>query len=114
MCECCQSADRAGRVSLKGGEDPHSRRRLMNSLVGAQMALCVLVQFVAGLFVTTFERLSVRPLGFSHQHLLAVETGTGRREQPPEVWMQVAVRLRQTPGVESAALAGWPPLSGNH
>jgi len=57
--------------ALKGGEDAISRRGVMNSLIAFQMALCVLVLFVAGLFVTTFQRLSNRPLGFSHERVLA-------------------------------------------
>jgi hypothetical protein len=28
--------------------------------------------------------------------------------------MQVADQLRQTPGVQSDAIAGWAPMSGNH
>ena len=44
--------------ALKGGEDPHSRRRLMHALIAVQVAFCFLVLFVAGLFVATFDRLS--------------------------------------------------------
>jgi putative ABC transport system permease protein len=33
--------------ALKGGEDPHSRRRLMHALIAAQVAFCFLVLFVA-------------------------------------------------------------------
>ena len=40
----------------QGGEDPHSRRRLMHALIAAQVAFCFLVHFVAGLFV-----VDVRP-----------------------------------------------------
>jgi len=98
--------------ALKGGEDPHSRRRLMNSLLAAQMAFCVMVQFVAGLFVATFERLSNRPLGFSHQHVLVLETSASKK-QPLATWMQAADHLRQTPGVQSVSLAGWALLTGN-
>jgi predicted permease len=92
--------------ALKGGEDVHSRRRLMNVLVAAQMAFCVLVQFVAGLFVSTFDRLSNRPIGFSHERVLVVDTEGGNRQE-------LADRLRRTAGVESVAQAGWPLLSGN-
>src|SRR5439155_17801258 len=98
--------------ALKGGEDPHSRRRLMSGLLAAQMAFCVLVQFVAGLFVTTFQRLSTRPLGFSYEHVLVMDA-SGGGEHPLGTWMQVADELRQTPGVEAVSLAGWPLLSGN-
>ena len=99
--------------ALKGGDDPHSRRRLMNALLVAQMAFCVLVLYVAALFVATFERLSNRPLGFSHRHVLALQTDAGGKKQPLATWMQVAGQLRHTPGVESAAFAGWALLTGN-
>jgi len=97
--------------ALKGGEDPHARRRLMNALLAAQTAFCVLVLFVAGLFVATFERLSNRPLGFS-EHVLVIDASASK-EQPVEIWMQVADRLRETPGVQCVSLAGWPLLSRN-
>src|SRR4029077_13794416 len=42
--------------AIKGGEDPHSRGRLMHALIAAQVAFCFLVLFLAGLFVATFER----------------------------------------------------------
>jgi len=99
--------------ALKGGDQPYSRRRLMNSLVGVQVAFCVLVQFIAGLFVATFERLSNRPLGFAHQHVLVMETSASGKKQPPETWMQVARHLRETPGVDSVSLAGWALLTDN-
>ncbi|HYW46717.1 MAG TPA: ADOP family duplicated permease [Bryobacteraceae bacterium] len=101
-------------AALKGGEDPHSRRGFMNSLIAGQMALCVLVLFMAALFVATFQRLSNRPLGFSYQRVLAMEVGSAGKEQNPDTWMQVAARLRQTPGVDSIAVSGWTLLSGNH
>jgi predicted permease len=97
--------------ALKGG-DPHARRRLMNALLAAQMAFCILVQFVAGLLVTTYQRLSNRPLGFSAEHVLVMDA-EARAEQSLQTWMQVADELRKTPGVNTVALADWPLLSGN-
>src|SRR5262249_21070189 len=38
--------------ALKGG-DPHTRQRVMRLLLTAQVAFCVLVLFVAGLFIAT-------------------------------------------------------------
>jgi len=96
---------------LKGGEDPHSRRRLMHALITAQVAFCFLVLFVAGLFVATFERLSHRPTGFSAERILLLDTVTAH-PQPPAHWDEVADRLRALPGVETVALAEWPLLSG--
>ncbi len=69
--------------AIKGGEDPHSRRRLMHALIGVQVAFCFLVLFVAGLFVATFERLSNQPTGFSANRLLVLDT-VAKVPQPPE------------------------------
>jgi len=98
--------------ALKGGEDPHSRRRLMHALIAAQVAFCFLVLFVAGLFAATFDRLSNRPIGFSAERLLLLHT-VAQRDERPVYWDQVADRLRTVPGVATVALSGWPLLDGN-
>jgi putative ABC transport system permease protein len=97
---------------LKGGDDPHSRRRLMQGMVAAQVAFCFLVLFIAGLFVVTFERLSTQPTGFSAERLLVLET-TSRPAQPQIYWDQMADHLRGMPGVERVAQTGWPLLEGS-
>lgn len=97
--------------ALKGGEDPHSRRRLMHVLIAVQTAFCFLVLFVAGLFVATFQRLSNRPVGFSADRLLTLDT-VAHRPQPPVYWDQVVEHLRALPGVESAALASTTLMGG--
>jgi len=98
--------------ALRGGEDPHTRRRTMHALIAAQVAFCFLILFVAGLFAATFERLSDRPTGFSADRLLLLHT-VAQREEAPVFWDQVAEHLRTVPGVEAVALAGWPLLDGN-
>jgi predicted permease len=97
--------------ALKGGRDPHLRRRLMQSLVATQSTFCFVVLFVAGLLVVTFQRLSEQPLGFSPERLLTLET-IARPAQLPAYWDQMADRLRQVPGVENVTLAGWALMSG--
>jgi predicted permease len=98
--------------ALKGGSDPHSRQRLMHTLIAVQVAFCFMVLFVAGLFEATFDRLSHRPTGFLAERLLTLDTVTPSPEAPV-VWEQVAERLRTTPGVESVALGMFPLLGGN-
>jgi predicted permease len=98
--------------ALKGGDDPHSRRRLMHALIAAQVAFCFVVHLAAGLFVATFDRLANQSTGFSADRLLNLETTTSSAQQPA-VWDQTAEHLRWVPGVESVALAGWPLLGGN-
>jgi predicted permease len=97
--------------ALKGGEDPHSRRRMMHALIAIQTAFCFLVLFVACLFVATFDRLSNRPMGFSAERLLTLET-VAQGAQLPVFWDQVAEHLRNVPGVERVALAGGTLLGG--
>src|SRR3984893_10606698 len=98
--------------ALKGGEDPHSKRRLMHALVAVQAAFCFLVVFVAGLFVTTFKRLSHQPTGFSADRLLVLDT-VAKNPQSLEFWEQAAEHLRSVQGVETVALADAALLGGN-
>jgi predicted permease len=96
-------------AALKGGEDPHSPRRLMRGAIALQVAFCFLVLFLSSLFVTSFQRLQNRPIGFSTDRLLLLETVAGKG-QLPVVWNQTAEALRATPGVDSVAISGWPIL----
>jgi len=95
--------------ALKGGEDPHAPRRLLRGAIALQVAFCFLVLFLSSLFVTSFERLQSRPLGFSTDRLLLLETTAGKG-QLPVVWNQTAEALRAAPGVDSVAIASWPIL----
>ena len=96
-------------AALKGGEDPHSPRRLMRGAIALQVAFCFLVLFLSSLFVASFQRLENRPLGFSTDRLLLLEAVAGQR-QLPVVWNQTAEALRAAPGVNSVAISGWPLL----
>ena len=108
---------RASRVrparALKGGDDPHSRRRLMHVLIAVQVSFCFLVLFVAGLFVATFNRLSHQPTGFSSERILNLETDSSRA-RPSVFWEQTAEHLRSMPGVEAVALANRTLLNGSN
>jgi len=96
-------------AALKGGEDPHSSRRLMRAAIALQVAFCFLVLFLSTLFVASFQRLQNRPLGFSTDRLLLLQTVAGKG-QLPVVWNQTAEALRAVPGVDSVAISGWPLL----
>ena len=96
-------------AALKGSRDPHSPRRLMRGAIALQVAFCVLVLFLSSLFVASFQRLENRPLGFSTDRLLLLETVAGKG-QLPVVWNQTAEALRAAPGVSSVAISGWPLL----
>ena len=96
--------------ALKGGEDPHARKRLINALIAVQVAFCVIVLLVSNLFVATYDRLAHQPTGFSSERLLSLDVVTAQ-PQLPVYWEQVASHLRTVPGVERVALAGWPLVS---
>jgi len=96
-------------AALKGGEDPHAPRRLMRGAIALQIAFCFLILFLSSLFVASFQRLQNRPLGFSTDRLLLLETVAGNG-QLPVVWNQTAEALRAVPGVDSVGLSGWPLL----
>ncbi len=96
-------------AALKGGEDPHAPRRLMRGAIALQIAFCFLVLFLSSLFVASFQRLQNRPLGFSTDRLLLLETVAGKG-QLPVVWNQTAEALRAAPGIRSVAISGWPLL----
>jgi len=100
-------------TALKGGEDPHARRRLMHGLIGVQVAFCFLVLFVAGLFVTTFERLAHESTGFSADGVLVVETVT-KQAQPLAYWNQLLEQLRHRQGIEAVAMSDAPLLGGGN
>jgi predicted permease len=97
--------------ALKGGDEPHSRFRLMHALIALQVAFCFVVHFVAGLFIGTFDRLSHESTGFSAERILNLETVT-QHPQPAVFWDQTAEYLRAVPGIEKVALTVWPMMSG--
>ena len=97
--------------ALKGGEDPHSRRRLMHALIAVQVAFCFLVLFVAGLFVATFDRLSASAHRIFRRTAVDLETvaqRAGRRFSGTR-WPNTCAAF---PACEAVALAGWPLLGG--
>jgi putative ABC transport system permease protein len=94
------------------GEERQSRRRLMLTLVATQVAFCFVIYFAAGLFVKTFERLAHQPTGYSSENLVIL-TASAREPQPAQAWDEASAQLRNVPGVENVAMAGWPLLDGN-
>jgi predicted permease len=95
-------------------KDERSQRgqRVTGMLIASQMALCVFLLFGASLFVGTFQRLLQKPLGFSPADIVHIVADSPTR-LTPEVWKQVGSELRALPRVESVAVAGWAPLTGN-
>ncbi len=99
-------------AALKAGDAQRHSIRGMHTLIAIQAAFCLLVLFVAGLFITTFQRLSTQSTGISSTRLLNLNIVTLKPLEPAVLWNQVADHLRALPGVESVAFADWPVLDG--
>ena len=107
-----------------------SRHRTRNILVVDELAVALVSLICAGLMINTVTRILHTSPGFDPDHLLTAEvrltgekymdaTGqdkTGFNVIQPGVKIfcrQVLERVREIPGVESAALVDWLPLADN-
>ncbi len=112
--DLARSLKQAGRGSPGG-----SRPLVQNLLVGAQIALTLVLLVGAGLMVNTFVRLGAVDRGFDPEHLLTADitlegrqyAGGGEEGQPLRVYpeadiffRQLLERLRAVPGVEDAEM----------
>jgi predicted permease len=95
---------RSGRVSLTSG------------LVVAQVALSLTVLVAAGLLVRSFVNLLRQDLGFRAEGVLLVGVDTElaglRPAELPGFYRRLTDRVEAIPGVRSATLVGYSPLSG--
>ena len=94
-----------------------SGARVLRPLAGLQIAFSLVVLFVAGLFASSFSRLSSVDVGFPVEDLLVV---TVESRQPLDaargrlVSQQLVDGVRRLPGVRGAALSAWAPFrAGN-
>ena len=111
---------RAMAESLKAGQRETSGRRgarvFRSSIVVFEIALSVMLLVGAGLLVRSFHSLSTVELGFASHGFNSVTVRAGRAVAPPLRRAMIAAflqRLRQTPGIQGAALAtSLPPHIG--
>ena len=100
--------------ALRSGTDISSRSVLRNILMGIQVALAVIVLLVAALFLRRFNDTRVTDTGFRREGvLLAAYDLTGRSgdpDAPRALAADLVDRLRDLPGVQSAAIATSVPL----
>ncbi|MEO5961800.1 MAG: ABC transporter permease, partial [Opitutaceae bacterium] len=98
-----------GRTSGGGG-----RRRFQEVLVGAEIALTLVVVILAGLFVKSFNHARLVDPGFERKHVLlgSFDLGTSSyTDDRARIFpATLLARVRELAGVESAAVATWVPL----
>jgi predicted permease len=103
-----------GAVGTDGG-----RRGMLvgKALVAAQMAFCLLLLVVAGLFTRSLRSLSLTDIGFDRDHVLTVRVDVrGAGYSSPErlaLYQRVVERLVAVPGVRSASFSANGPLAGS-
>ena len=94
----------------------HSRRTLFagRALVAAQMAFCLLLLIVAGLFVRSLRVLATSEIGFDRQQVLGARVDVRSlgysHEQRQQLYRRIIDRLQALPGVQSVSLSQNGPV----
>jgi macrolide transport system ATP-binding/permease protein len=96
--------------------DSHSKHRLGESLIIAQVAASVVLMIGAGLFVRTLANFESHNFGFDQRNLLTFgldPTRAGYHEaRLVNLYSQLLDRIQALPGVRAATLIENPPFSG--
>ena len=95
-----------------------SRTRLRSGLVVAQIALSLVVLIGAGLVVRTLQQLQTMNPGFNTQNALMMSFDLGLqgydKPRAQQFYRQLTERVQSIPGVKSAAITSFIPLSLNY
>jgi predicted permease len=98
---------------IQGG--PTRRWSLGKSLVTAQVAVTVLLLFGAGLFVRSLQRILAQEAGFERSGILVVSIDATAADyseaRHTRFYATLLERFRAIPGVESASMSLYPPIS---
>jgi len=91
--------------------------RLRSLLVALEAGLCAALLVTAGLFLSSFVRLTTIPRGFDIERVLAVDvalpgTKYAKDADLTRFFETVLDQARALPGVESAAISSYLPLQG--
>jgi predicted permease len=104
-----------GRGSV--GEGGRTGMVIGKTLVAAQMAFCLLLLVVAGLFTRSFRELIRNDIGFDREHVLTARVdvrGAGySAEERQALYRRLVESLQAIPGVEAASFSANGPLGGS-
>src|SRR5690242_1801547 len=102
-------------TSAQGGA---ARTRLRSVLVVAQIAISLVVLIAAGLVVRTLQRLQTMNPGFDPQNALTMSFDLGLQgydeQRGQQFYRQLTERVQSLPGVKSATVSSYIPLSLNY
>ncbi|HET9099995.1 MAG TPA: FtsX-like permease family protein, partial [Acidobacteriaceae bacterium] len=115
--EALQESSRGAGAGIK-------QLRLRNALIVGELALSLVLLVSAGLLLRTLYALRHVPVGFNPQHLVVAQffsrggfTPTAAESTSTDIrtvfYNPLLARVRQIPGVESAALVTTAPLTNN-
>ena len=103
----------------RGSVGPEGRRGLLvgKALVTAQMAFCLLLLVVAGLFARSLESLTQTDVGFDRDRVLTarvdVRSAGYSNEERLALYRRVIARLEALPGVQAASFSAHGPLNNS-
>jgi predicted permease len=102
-------------TSAQGGA---ARTRLRSVLVVAQIAISLVVLIAAGLVMRTLQQLQTMSPGFDSTNALTMSFDLGLQgydgNRGQQFYRQLAERVRALPGVKSAAVSSYIPLTLNY
>jgi putative ABC transport system permease protein len=106
------------RADARGSTSGRGSRRIRTALTVAEVALSVALLIGAGLLIRSFARLQQVDPGFDTAGLMTARVGlpnTAYPGGPPKraFFERLLADLRGRPGIEAAAIASGPPLSGD-
>ena len=99
-----------------GSRSSRGRSRLRAALVAAEISLALVLSTTALLFLESHQRLNEVDLGFQPEGLAFFRADSDERdaEAARTLRQRMLQRLKELPGVESAALASDMPLEGGY
>ncbi|MEO8429937.1 MAG: ABC transporter permease [Acidobacteriota bacterium] len=103
--------------SGKGTPGGSGRQRTLGLVASGEVALAFLLLIGSGLLLASVSRLANVPLGFQPDHVLTAdlvlpESRYATRQPQTRAFLSVVERMREIPGVESAASVIGAPLEG--
>jgi predicted permease len=110
------AAHEALSLASRGTVAGANRFNLGKALVAGQIALCLVLMVAAGLFSATLRNVLREPLGFDQHKVLAIEIDTRQlvpADQRIALFETLLQKVRQLPGVASAATILFKPFSGS-
>ena len=110
------AASEALSLASRGTVAGANRFNLGKALVAGQIALCLVLMVAAGLFSSTLRNVLREPLGFDQHKVLAIDIDTRQqvpRDQRIALFETLLQKVRQLPGVTSAATVAFKPLGGS-